>query len=250
MIEERDPKRELKNCGMFALRAIGLALLGGVMLVASTALGRVYPVVAIVSGAAILFGGLGVLLAILMTIYWLFQLRSGGGDRAPSQPIVPIYGATSRPRQLMTSAPPRPVPAQPPSPPPTPVRQMPPPRPSPHLGHEQQIPRREMPPVRPQPAPRQPDRIPAPNPAVPPAQHQPPLPLDERPTVVPRPTTDRPYRDWTTEALRERAQTMDGALMGFAFQNLDIPEELGNDLLAMNEELARRERSGTTPPSP
>ena len=76
------------------------------------------------------------------------------------------------------------------------------------------------------------------------------MPPDEQPTVVPRPASDRPYHDWTTEAIRERAQAMDGALMGFVFQNLDIPEELGNDLRAMNEELARRERSGTPPLNP
>ncbi|MFN8633035.1 MAG: hypothetical protein U0893_04205 [Chloroflexota bacterium] len=52
------------------------------------------------------------------------------------------------------------------------------------------------------------------------------------------------YRDLMTFQLLERRQALDGAAMGFVFQNLEIPEEIVVELRHLNTEISRRELAG------
>lgn len=284
MYERRDLKAELKNCLTLALMSIGLALGGAVMLVVSTAFGRVYPVMALLSGGMILFGGLGVVVALLKAVFWLVKLRSGGSGRAPGRPI---YGAGYAPRQQRT--PPTvsqfdalrmlaqeqeaaSEAARSRSDNPSPVTPPPPPRPAPPAQPIPPLPSQQMPPVQQAPAYRQPDRTPPPGPTTPPSPGtpsqpvppRPPVPSDERPTTIyrrpsaeHRPNVDdtastpfeyvapsEDYSKWTTEALLERVRELDSMAMGMALHMGGVPDGMTQELNAVNAELSRRPSAG------
>jgi hypothetical protein len=240
MYEQRDPKKELLNGLKLALISIGLILGGGLMFVLATATGRVYPVVALFAGGMALFGALGLMIVLVMTPFWLVRLRSERdrpsppeSDRLASRPATTGFQPNpvspvpyDQQRAAWEAAQRQPAAPSPVTPPPS---SQPPPAHQAAPLRQPPMPQRELPPE--QPAQRVPFGERPPDSATPP---------DERPTVVPRPAASRPYRDWTTDSLLERRQGIDGAAMGFAFQNLEIPQELTDELNAINAELARR----------
>ena len=271
MKPRRSAKVELRNCLKGALISVGLVLGGGLMFVLSTATGRVYPIVALFAGGMVLFGGLGLLIAVVTLPYWISKARTERADvlRRAADPSAWYF---ERP-QFDLNAPFRPEPGSP-----LPIQHQ-------IWIYEDQIERRrnapstsapasrQASPVRQTPAPRRavlPQPATLSTPIVSPSQPAPPPPAprsqalsaaeSEQPTIAPprspvlgktytdytapspfdyvAPTED--YSTWTTETLRDRLSGLDSAAMRLALHAGGVPDGMAQEMNAIKAELSRR----------
>lgn len=239
--------------------------------------GRIYPFVALIAGGMVILGALGLLLAIGVPILgfvgerFLFPHLARRADVIAERLYVAdrerergaeawrlrsdiAYQMRRQERQAKGEH----VPPLPERPLERPDAAQPSPVPRSSVAQLDGMATRQppVPPVPEQPT-NVPPRVTTPVPEQPPAR-QPGAPPQAQPSVAapapaeipagagaPRAQWSPPsFRGWTLDALRARRQALDSAAMGFAFQNLDIPDEIVQEMNTITAEITTLEALG------